>query len=73
MQQQDRSPKPDSSDVERGPGPVKAPDPAPSSDPRNVPERQRDPLKQPGDTPDIKPDVIADDEPARAGGQRRTP
>jgi hypothetical protein len=55
-------PKRDPNDIERAPGRddierVPDRDDAPN-------ERHRDPLKQPGDVPDVKPDVIA--------GQRRS-
>jgi hypothetical protein len=61
--------KRDPNDIERAPGRNDAPhERAPGRN--DAPhERDRDPLKQPGDVPDVKPDVIAEHQRGQAAGQ----
>ena len=60
-------------DRKRDPNQTERP-PGPSEDsirkPTPHPERQRDPLQQPGELPDVQPDVIAGREGDQGAGQR---
>jgi len=60
-----RGPNSDPTEVERAPG--RNEDTNDKSMP--TPGRQRDPLQQPGDVPDVKPDVIAGKPDRKGAGQ----
>ena len=60
-----RGPDSDPTEIERAPG--RNEDPNDKGKP--APDRQRDPLQQPGDVPDVKPDVVAGKQDRKVAGQ----